>query len=319
MAWRYCYKDALPFSAMVAVECINVGLNILFKAATLKGLSYYVFIFYSYAIATLVLLPLPFIFRRTELPTFKLSLLYRIFLLGVIGVLAQICGYRGIAYSSPTLASAISNLTPAFTFILAIIFRMEILALRSSITQAKIMGTIASISGAMVVVFYKGPTIISASPESPSPSLLPLDSSQTNWIIGGLLLAAEYLLFSISFIVQTQVMKSYPAELIVVSLYNLCGTIISATVCLLAEGNLSAWRLRPDIALVSNLYSGFASALFTVVHIWGLHLKGPVYVSNFKPLSIAIAAAMTVIFLGDALYLGRYASDRACTYKDIHT
>ena len=38
-------------------------------------------------------------------------------------VLAQICGYRGIAYSSPTLASAISNLTPAFTFILAIIFR----------------------------------------------------------------------------------------------------------------------------------------------------------------------------------------------------
>ena len=81
--------------------------------------------------------------------------------------------------------------------------RMEILALRSSITQAKIMGTIASISGALVVVFYKGPTIISASPESPSPSLhFPLDSSQTNWIIGGLLLAAEYLLLSIWFIVQ---------------------------------------------------------------------------------------------------------------------
>uniref|UniRef100_A0A2N9FKY4 WAT1-related protein n=1 Tax=Fagus sylvatica TaxID=28930 RepID=A0A2N9FKY4_FAGSY len=182
---------------------------------------------------------------------------------------------------------------------------MEILALRScSITQAKIMGTIASISGALVVVFYKGPTIISASPESPSPSLLPLDSSQTNWIIGGLLLAAEYLLLSIWFIVQTQVMKSYPAELIVVFLYNLCGTIISAPVCLLAEGNLSAWRLRPDIALVAIIYSGFASSFSTVVHTWGLHLKGPVYVSNFKPLSIAIAAAMTVIFLGDALYLG---------------
>ncbi|GMY13443.1 WAT1-related protein At5g40240-like [Fagus crenata] len=182
---------------------------------------------------------------------------------------------------------------------------MEILALRSSITQAKIMGTIASISGALVVVFYKGPTIISASPESPSPSLhFPLDSSQTNWIIGGLLLAAEYLLLSIWFIVQTQVMKSYPAELIVVFLYNLCGTIISAPVCLLAEGNLSAWRLRPDIALVAIVYSGFASSFSTVVHTWGLHLKGPVYVSNFKPLSIAIAAAMTVIFLGDALYLG---------------
>ena len=34
-------KDVLPFSDMVAVECTNVGLNTLFKAATLKGLSYY--------------------------------------------------------------------------------------------------------------------------------------------------------------------------------------------------------------------------------------------------------------------------------------
>ncbi|KAK7861394.1 wat1-related protein [Quercus suber] len=47
-----------------------------------------------------------------------------------------------------------------------------------------------------------------------------------------------------------------------------------------------AWTLRPDIALVTIIYSG------------------PVYVSIFKPLSIVIAAAMGVIFLGDALYLG---------------
>ena len=36
---------------------------------------------------------------------------------------AQVCGYKGIEYSSATLASAISNLTPAFTFVLALIFR----------------------------------------------------------------------------------------------------------------------------------------------------------------------------------------------------
>jgi hypothetical protein len=64
MAQSYFYKDVLPFSAMVAVECLGMGLYTLFKAATLKGLSYYVFVAYSYAIATFVLLPLPFIFRR---------------------------------------------------------------------------------------------------------------------------------------------------------------------------------------------------------------------------------------------------------------
>jgi len=91
----------------------------------------------------------------------------------------------------------------------------------------------------------------------------------------------------------------------VVFLYNLCATIISAPVCLLAEANTSAWRLRPDITLVAIIYSGFAgSCLSAVVHTWGLHLKGPVYISIFKPLSIVIAAAMGVIFLGDALYLG---------------
>uniref|UniRef100_A0A7N2L0G7 WAT1-related protein n=1 Tax=Quercus lobata TaxID=97700 RepID=A0A7N2L0G7_QUELO len=126
MAMSYWYKNVLPFSAMVAIECSNVGIYIVFKAATLKGLSYYVFVFYSFAIATLVLLPLVFIFPKTTgLPTFKLSLLYRIFLLGLIGFVDQLCGYRGIEYSSPTLASAVSNLTPAFTFILAVIFRFR--------------------------------------------------------------------------------------------------------------------------------------------------------------------------------------------------
>lgn len=42
------------------------------------------------------------------------------------------------------------------------------------------------------------------------------------------------------------------------------------------------------------------------VHVWCLHKKGPVYVAMFKPLGIAIAVAMVVIFLGDTLYLGRY-------------
>nr|XP_048327589.1 WAT1-related protein At5g40230-like [Ziziphus jujuba var. spinosa] len=106
MVWRRCcYGEVVPFAAMAAVECTNVGLNTLFKAATLKGMSYLVFILYSYALGSLILLPLPFIFRR-----------YLLFS-------ANICAYKGIEYSSPTLASALSNLTPAFTFVLAIILR----------------------------------------------------------------------------------------------------------------------------------------------------------------------------------------------------
>ncbi|KAJ7974530.1 WAT1-related protein [Quillaja saponaria] len=256
--------------------------------------------------SNLVLLPLVFFFPRTTgLPSLNFSLLYKIFLLGLLGFLSTVFGYIGIEYSSPTLASATSNLTPAFTFVLALVFRMETLSLRKSSTQAKMLGTIVSISGALVVVLYKGPTILSTPSLSPSLSLhYPLQSPQTSWILGGLLLAAQYLLLSMWYIVQTHVMKFYSAELVVVFLYNLFGTIIAAPVCLIAETNWSAWRLRPDIALIAIICSGVLCPFITVIHTWGLHLKGPVYISIFKPLSIAIAAAMSAIFLGDALHLG---------------
>jgi hypothetical protein len=64
VAWSYFCRDVVPFTAMVAVECVTVGSNTLFKAATLRGLSFYVFVFYTYVVATLVLLPLSLIFGR---------------------------------------------------------------------------------------------------------------------------------------------------------------------------------------------------------------------------------------------------------------
>lgn len=65
--------------------------------------------------------------------------------------------------------------------------------MRSSSGQAKIIGTIASISGALLVVLYKGPKVLVQ---------WPLESSEPNWVISGILLATAYLLFSIWYIVQ---------------------------------------------------------------------------------------------------------------------
>ncbi|KAK7339424.1 hypothetical protein VNO77_20089 [Canavalia gladiata] len=303
-SWRYCFKEVAPFSALVTVQFTEVGVNVLYKEATVKGLSFYAFIVYTFALSTLVqLLPLPFIFRRsTGLPSLNLGILCKVFSLGLLAFIAQLCGYKGIEYSSPTLASAMGNVVPAFTFILAVFFRMEKADLRCSSTQAKIIGSAASIAGALIIVLYKGPTILNVASPSQAP---PLGSLQTNWVLGGFLLAAAYIIMSIWYIVLTHIIKLYPAEMIVTFLCNLSGTIIAAPICFLAEESLSNWRLKPDIKLVAILYSAFFSAFFnTLVHTWGIHLKGPVYVSIFKPLSIAIAACMSVIFLGEALYLG---------------
>ncbi|MFS7923280.1 hypothetical protein Hanom_Chr03g00258861 [Helianthus anomalus] len=58
---------------------------------------------------------------------------------------------------------------------------MEKVRLRSYTSQAKIIGTLLSISGAITATVYSGPSLLST-------------SMNTDWIIGGILLANQYFL-----------------------------------------------------------------------------------------------------------------------------
>lgn len=84
---------------------------------------------------------------------------------------------------------------------------MEKVVLRSKSSQAKILGTIISITGAFVVTLYKGPPIVIV---KSSPSLLLHQSlpniSKSNWVIGGLLLSAGYMLYPPYYIVQVKLL-----------------------------------------------------------------------------------------------------------------
>lgn len=243
--------------------------------------------------------------RNKNLPPFNLSTLGRIFLLGLIGYSSQMFGYKGIEYSSPTLSAVISNLTPAFTFILAIVVRMEKLEIRSWRSRTKVIGTIVSISGALIVILYEGPRIISC---LSTPSALlhqPLKSEKSDWIIGGLLLAGDFILVCIFYIVQAQTVSKYPAEILVVSLYDLSAAVIATPVTLLLEKDCSAWRINSRSMLIAILYGGFCGFSFAIAILsWGLRVKGPLYVAIFHPFTITIAAFSSVIFLGESLYLG---------------
>ncbi|KAL4336278.1 hypothetical protein GQ457_07G001980 [Hibiscus cannabinus] len=312
MARRNEFKElVLPSTAMVAVQCSTVVGNILVKAASSKGMNYFVFTAYCYVLGSLVFLLLASFFKRkTSLPPSKFPLFIRIFIFELLGFSGQLCFYKGLQLGSPTLASANANLIPAFTFILAVFFRMEKVAFRSSSTQAKIIGTIASIFGAFVIILYKGPKVIStltwtSSSSSSSSSPLVFMSSESNWIIGGLLLVVTFLLISFGFIIQSQIMKIYPEEITVTFFGKLLGTMISLPVCLLVEPNLSSWRLTSSLAVVAVLYMGlFGISFSSLMYMWAIHLKGPVFVASFQPTSIVIAVVMSAIFLGEAIFLG---------------
>ncbi|XP_062027480.1 WAT1-related protein At3g28050-like [Rosa rugosa] len=299
----------LPFAGMVMVECLDVGMTTLSKAAMSRGMSHFVFVVYSNALATLILLPSSFIIHRNKRPPLTFSILCKFFLLSLAGItIMQNCVFTGVNYSSPTLASAMSNLVPAFTFFLAVIFRMEKLDLRNSMSQIKIMGTLVSISGALIVTLYKGApllgTPVQSIPDS-SPSNTSSSTSMNNWIIGGLFLATASSCLAIWNTAQAAILKGYPSEMTIVSFYSLFGTIQCTILSLFVERNPSAWTLRPDIELASIFYSAICGGVVTFsVQTWCIKKKGPVFVAMFKPLGIAIAALLSAIFLGEELHVG---------------
>ncbi|KAL2492882.1 WAT1-related protein [Abeliophyllum distichum] len=192
------------------------------------------------------------------------------------------CVFTGVNYSSPTLASAMSNLVPAFTFLLAVIFRMEKLDSRSSRNQIKITAVCVSISRALIVTLYKGPIGSFPNHSSSSQTLYNVLAVQTNWVLGGIFLAMASLCLS---------------------LWN---TFQCAMVTFIAERNHpKAWILRHNIEPVSVIYSAvFGNVVTFCVETWCIYKKGPVFVAMFKPLGIAIAALLGVIILGDRLHVG---------------
>ncbi|XP_057948962.1 WAT1-related protein At3g28050-like [Malania oleifera] len=298
-------KKALPFVGMVMAEVAQVGLMEVGKEAMNNGMSSLVFVLYSNALASLILLPCSFLFHRSDRPPVTFRLLCGFFLLGVLGCFAQVFGYAGINLSSPTLGTTMLNLIPAITFLLAIIFRMEKLEWRSSSSLAKFIGTLASVSGAFIVTLYKGPPILRTSLHLNLP--LQLYSQQSNWVIGGLLLTADCVMASAFLIVQALILKKYPAELTVVFYYCFFVAIQSAIISLIMERDPSAWSLKPNMRLFAVLYSAVFGSVFQLgVSTWCLHRTGPLFVAMFKPIGIVVAVAIGIMFLGDGFYLGSF-------------
>nr|GMD18215.1 WAT1-related protein At3g28050-like [Ipomoea batatas] len=303
MAMAAKVEGALPYLGMVLAQFAQVGLMIIGKAAMSSGMTNFTWVFYPNALAALLLLP-AFFFQRSTRPPLTFSLICWFFLMGILGCSAQLTGYTGINYTSSSFASAMLNLIPGFTFLLAIICRMEKLDLGSSSTMAKCIGTIVSIVGAFIATLCKGPQILTNSTSSRT-NFHHLNLPQVDWIIGGAFLLVDCLVSSAFLVVQASILKNYPAELIVVFFYFFFTAILSAVIALIVGGDLNAWMLTPDMRWLAVLYSGFFGSAFQVsVMVWCVRRKGPVFVALFHPLGIVIAAALGIIFLGDIFYVG---------------
>lgn len=84
---------------------------------------------------------------------------------------------------------------------------MEKVDLRVRSSQAKSLGTLVSIIGALIVTLYKGQPITSGTWQKNlvDQLLLPL---QSNWVIGGVFCAAGAIFLALMYIVQVNLIKT---------------------------------------------------------------------------------------------------------------
>ncbi|KAL3501222.1 hypothetical protein ACH5RR_035671 [Cinchona calisaya] len=209
---RAVLGEAVPSTVMVIMEFCTICLTIMAKTIISKGMSPFVFVVYTNALGSILLLLYICLFLRDQSgqPLFTIQLFPRVFLLGLTGIsLAQNLAFVGLSYSSPIVACGMGNLIPAFSFILALIIRTNKIDWKGSSIQVKSIGTLISIVGATSLTLYRGP-VVKKSPVS-SFSLLHLipprffvfsSPHDENWILGCILFAAASLAISVWNIIQ---------------------------------------------------------------------------------------------------------------------
>ncbi|CAL8108104.1 unnamed protein product [Prunus armeniaca] len=131
------------YLAMVLVQLIYGGSNILIKFSLAEGLNPIVFVVYRGI--------------RKQRPSLSFSLAAKIFVLALFGTTIYLnVYYAGLAYTSPTVACALSNVIPSLTFLMAVLLGLEKLKIRTARGQAKVAGTLFCIGGSLVFTFWKG-------------------------------------------------------------------------------------------------------------------------------------------------------------------
>ncbi|KAL0384734.1 UNVERIFIED_CONTAM: WAT1-related protein [Sesamum radiatum] len=187
--------DFLPFLAMVIVQLGYAGMNIISKLAMDSGMNPFVHVAYRQVFATVAIAPFAYFMERVTVN--------------------QITYFVGLKNSTPTIACALTNINPAVTFIMALPFRLEKLGVKSKAGQAKILGTILCVGGALLLSFYHG-SVVNIGDSSIHWSYAQKTGTNNsinhvNLILGPFLLIVSAVSWAVWLIIQTRVSQKYAA------------------------------------------------------------------------------------------------------------
>ncbi|XP_058077959.1 WAT1-related protein At2g37450-like isoform X2 [Magnolia sinica] len=276
------FKKFKPHLLMVLAEVGYTFLNLFSEASFKHGMNPHVYVTYRQLVAGVFVFPFAYFLEKISLAPNMYS--------------------ASLRYTSPTFAASIANIVPSLTFLLAVLLRLEGLD-RSTRGMAKIVGTLVSLVGVMIMTLYRGPVL-----RNLGHALVHVQGSTTikeNWIKGPILIIGYCISASLWFLMQAVTLKKYPAQLSLTTWMTLVGGAQSAvfTACLTHEPK--AWTVGFNIDLWNILYCGVVvSGLIFYIQLWCTKEKGPVFITTFNPLAALLIALLAYFALGEKLHMG---------------
>uniref|UniRef100_A0A0E0KRD4 WAT1-related protein n=1 Tax=Oryza punctata TaxID=4537 RepID=A0A0E0KRD4_ORYPU len=288
-----------PTLTMVGVVVVFAVMNTLTKMAFNEGMRTTVLITLRQLIATLFLGPIAYFRERASL--------------------TQWLFFLGLQYTTATFACAFINMTPIFTFLVALPYGLEKVDLKTGAGIAKVGGTVLGFSGAMILALYQGPSLTKLGPAAARSSSSSSSSSSATaavvghggggahrWAIGSVALLGGSACWSLWFILQSRIARKYPALYSGTALMFLLSFLQMAAVALAIDRvSLSPWILTTKLQIITVLFVGIVgSGIGFLAMSWCVEQRGPVFTTAFTPLIQIIAAAINVIVLHEQLHLG---------------
>uniref|UniRef100_A0A803KZW8 EamA domain-containing protein n=1 Tax=Chenopodium quinoa TaxID=63459 RepID=A0A803KZW8_CHEQI len=281
-----------------------VILNILLKKILDEGTNQLVIITYRLTSASIFLAPIAYFCERQSGVKLTTSILCYTFFSALIGAtLTQYLFLLGTQYTSAVFASAFANMSPVFTFLLALPLGQEKVNLRSKYGIAKVLGSLTCIGGAILLILYRGiplSTYHAKHLSTPSKS-----GSKEKWILGSIFLLSSAVCWSGWFLIQSKIGKKYPFKYSSTALMSSFGAVQSAILCFAINRDITIWILRGKLQIFTVLFAGISgSGLCYVGMSWCVEQKGPVFTAAFSPFIPIFVTIMDFAFFHEQIYLG---------------
>ncbi|XP_031502882.1 WAT1-related protein At2g39510-like [Nymphaea colorata] len=296
-------KRFRPHILMVSTQLGYTFLYIITQDAFSQGLNPHVSVTYRNVAAFFVMLPFAYFLERKTRPNLTIVLFLELFVLSLIGVsLSPNMYFASLRYTSPTFVASMVNTIASMTFIIAVVTRMEKLDVTSRRGAAKVVGTVASLGGAMIMSLYKGQAIKRLWGALLS---IPGTTVHEDWVKGSILTIASCFAWAVWFVMQASTLKRYPAQLSLTTWMSFFGAAQSAVYTAFIEQKPQAWMIGFNINFWAIIYGGVViSGLVTFVQLWCTEKKGPVFVTMFNPLCTVLVALTAYALLGQDLNTG---------------